>query len=88
MNVFVVMYLDAHKSQNSEILGVYKTKEDAIDLLVGYLTDNHNPGVCNINGCEWCSLYHEYKDSLESEGVANDEYEIHQVELGKKWYDQ
>lgn len=88
--VYVVFFRDAHKSYSSEILGVYLSRDDAIDALVDYLNDCHRPSSCYVknNGeqCEYCEKYYSLIDSIDADGSAGVEYEIYEMEMGKNWY--
>ncbi len=86
MNTVYIVFERADKSCDSEILGVYETKEEAVDFLLGYITDDHDPSVCNEDGCDLCETYEYVQSDLQSENKAEDTYEIIEMEVGKKWY--
>ena len=82
--VFIILYRDSHKSQNSEILGVYEKRIDAIRFLISYLTDNHNSSRCdNRVDCEWCDIAKQFNTDLLKNNIANIEYEIHEIEMNQ-----
>ena len=74
-----------NKSCNSEILGVYTSKEIAICYLMKYLTD-HNPVDCNTTGCNECLEYNDILASYKNGKNCEDGFEIIEMELDKCWY--
>ena len=71
--MFVVVYQDAYKPRRAEILGVYDSKEKAIELLLNFLTEGNS------------EEYEEFKNELLETGTAAEEYSIHEVELNKEF---
>ena len=78
--MYVVIYQDAYKPIRCNVLGVYESKEKAIELLLAFLTDNHNYKECD---CELCEEYENMKKDLYEKGTTFEEYSIHEIELNK-----
>ena len=77
-NPVYAVYQRADKSADSEILGVYNKREDALTDIMGYISDNHYPTNC---GEEYKSSY----DYLDKNSQIDD-YEIIEMKLNKRWY--
>ena len=75
--MYVVIYQDAYKSIRCNVLGVYESKEKAIELLLSFLTDNHDYKKCD------CETYENMKKDLYENGRTCEEYSIHEIELNK-----
>jgi len=76
--MFVILYQDAYKPRRAEVLGVYENKEKAVNLLLAFLTDNHDRNECD---CELCQDYDNMKNELIETGTVLEEYSIHEVDL-------
>ncbi len=87
MNTVYIVFERADKSCDCEILGVYAIKEEAVNYLLGYITDDHDPAICDVKNCDICDTYEYVRSDLQSENQAEDIYEIIEMEVGKKWYD-
>lgn len=87
MTTVYIVFNRTHKSCNCEVFGVYRTKEEAIKYLLGFIIDGHNPEKCDTGEfCDQCEYYKMARDDLINTGTTEEEYEIIEVEVGKKWY--
>lgn len=78
--MYIVIYQDAYKPRRCEVLGVYDSKEKAIELTLDFLRGHKYKDECN---CEICDDNENLKKELNEIGTVYEEYSIHEVELNK-----